>query len=92
MSEKAFPKAYRTRLNEIPNAYSAFFCVYKIKTRNLPLYQSLRVYMTKYDEIWHFGQQNKVWPLGFLFMTPPEDHQGIYAEKALVTAPMSYET
>ncbi|WP_277064992.1 phytoene desaturase family protein [Prevotella aurantiaca] len=91
MSEKAFPKAYRTRLNEIPNAYSAFSVYIKLKPETFPYINHSEYYMTKYDEIWHFGQQNKVWPLGFLFMTPPEDQQGTYAEKALVTAPMSYE-
>ena len=63
----------------------------KLKPETFPYINHSEYYMTKYDEIWHFGQQNKVWPLGFLFMTPPEDQQGTYAEKALVTAPMSYE-
>jgi all-trans-retinol 13,14-reductase len=29
--------------------------------------------------------------MGFLFMTPPDDHQPAYATKALVTAPMIFE-
>ena len=47
--------------------------------------------MTRYDEIWNFGKPDKQWPLGFLFMTPPEEHQGPYSTKALITAPMLYE-
>ena len=46
--------------------------------------------MTKYDDIWNFGRADRPWPLGFLFMTPPDDHQGEYASKALVTAPMLF--
>ena len=47
--------------------------------------------MTRYVDIWNFGQHNKVWPLGFLFMTPPNEQQGEYADKALVTIPMLYD-
>ncbi len=31
------------------------------------------------------------WPLGFLMMTPPNEHQGTYATKILVTAPMPFQ-
>ena len=47
--------------------------------------------MTKYDDIWKFGRTDTQWPLGFLFMTPPERNQGKYANKAIITAPMSFE-
>ena len=47
--------------------------------------------MTRYDEIWKFGEQHDTWPLGFLFMTPPEENQGKYSSKVLITAPMLYD-
>ena len=47
--------------------------------------------MTRYADVWHFDDPEKAWPLGFLFMTPPEENQGRYTRKALVTAPMSFD-
>ena len=47
--------------------------------------------MTRYDDVWSFSNPEKPWPLGFLFMTPPNHQQGQYATKVLVTAPMPFE-
>ena len=91
LPEKAFPKAYRTRLDSIPNSYSAFSVYIKLKPDTFPYINHSEYYMTRYDEIWNFGKPDKQWPLGFLFMTPPEEHQGPYSTKALITAPMLYE-
>ena len=91
MPEKAFPKAYRQRLNEIPNAYSAFSVYIKLKPNAFPYINHSEYYMSKYDEIWRFGEPHENWPLGFLFMTPPDDNQGKYATKVLITAPMLFE-
>ena len=46
--------------------------------------------MTHYADIWQFGRDDKPWPLGFLFMTPPNEGQGAFASKVLVTAPMAF--
>ena len=91
MPEKAFPKAYSRRLNEIPNAYSAFSAYIKLKPNTFPYINHSEYYMTKYGEIWNFGDNHDVWPLGFLFMTSPEENQGKYSNKVLVTAPMLYD-
>ncbi len=91
MNEKAFPKSYRDRLNSIPNAYSAFSLYIKLKPNKFPYINHSEYYMTRYDEIWHFCKEDSTWPMGFLFMTPPEDHQGAYSRKALVTAPMRFD-
>lgn len=91
MSENAFPKAYRNRLKAIPNAYSAFSAYIKLKPNTFPYINHSEYYMTKYDEMWNFGEHHDYWPLGFLFMTPPENHQGKYSTKVLITAPMLYD-
>ncbi len=89
--ETAFPKAYRTRLDSIPNSYSAFSVYIKLKPETFPYINHSEYYMTKYDEIWNFGEHHDTWPLGFLFMTSPEENQGRYSSKVLITAPMLYE-
>lgn len=107
MPEHAFPKAYRNRLNEIPNSYSAFSLYVKLKPRTLKFVNHSEYYMTRYADIWKFGEPmvqqtaigephdsghtENVWPLGFLFMTAPDENQGEYANKVLVTAPMLFE-
>lgn len=47
--------------------------------------------MGRYEDIWKFDYNDKPWPLGFLFMTPPDTNQGHYATKVLLTAPMSFD-
>lgn len=92
-SPKAFTPAFRHRMDSIPNSYSAFSLFVRFRPESrFPYINHSVYYMTRYDEIWHFGRTDKPWPLGFLFMTPPSTHQGPYAAKALVTAPMSFET
>lgn len=91
MPEKAFPKAYRDRLNSLPNAYSAFSLYIKFREHVFPYINHSEYYMSRYADIWQFGAAGKPWPLGFLFMTPPVDGQGPWASRALVTAPMRWE-
>ena len=45
-------------------------------------------FIDRYDEVWSFGDTSKKWPLGYLMMTPPEEGQGEFAEKIILTAPM----
>ncbi len=91
MSEKSLPRSYRMRLESIPNSYSAFSLYIQMKENSFPYVNHSEYYMTRYDEVWHFGRTDKPWPLGFLLMTPPEENQGLYSRKVLVTAPMSFE-
>lgn len=86
----AFTKAYRDRLNGLPNSYSAFLLFLKLKEDTFPYINTSEYFMTRYDDVWNFSREDKPWPLGFLFMTPPEVNQGPYSTKALVTAPMLY--
>ncbi len=91
MPGNSFPKAYRDRLNSIPNAYSAFSANIKLKPGTFRFINHSEYYMTKYADIWGFGEHHDTWPLGFLLMTPPEENQGEYSTKALVTAPMLFD-
>ena len=90
MDEKALPKAYTQRLNSIVNATSAFSLYLKLKENSFPYINHTEFYMTRYADVWNFSRADKPWPLGFLFMTPPEENQGAYSRKALVTSPMPW--
>ena len=91
MPEKAFPKAYRERLKSIPNSYSAFSVYIKLKPHTFRYINHSEYFMTKYKDIWNFGHPVEKWPMGFLFMTSPVEHQGEFAHKVLITAPMLFE-
>ena len=89
--EKAFPKSYRERLDTIPNTHSAFALYVKLKPETFPYINHSEYYMTRYADVWNFSRTDRRWPLGFLMMTPPNSHQGQYATKVLITAPMPFD-
>ncbi len=90
LSEGALPRAYRNRLDGLPNAYSAFSLYIKLKPGTFPFLNHSEYCMSRYDQIWQFGRHDMPWPLGFLIMTPPESGQSAWANKVLVTAPMDW--
>ncbi|MBE6209973.1 MAG: NAD(P)/FAD-dependent oxidoreductase [Rikenellaceae bacterium] len=89
--KSALPKAYRTRLEDIPNSYSAFTLNIKLKPNTFRYLNHSRYYMTRYDDVWSFDRSDRPWPLGFLYMTPPEIEQGEFSTKMIVTAPMTWD-
>lgn len=91
MDEHTFPKAFRDRMNEIPNSYSAFSLYIKMKDGRFPYINHSEYYTTRYDGIWNFCREASAWPMGFLLMTPPEENQGPWSTKVLVTAPMQFD-
>ena len=91
MDKRAFPKAFRDRMNEIPNSYSAFSLYIKMKENSFPYINHSEYYSLRYDTIWHFCRDEASWPMGFLLMTPPEENQGPWSRKVLVTAPMQFD-
>lgn len=91
LKEKSLPRAYCSRLDSIPNSYSAFSLYIKLKKDKFKYINHSEYYMTRYVDIWKFADATKPWPLGFLMMTPPDDNQGEYATKVLVTAPMTFD-
>ena len=89
--ESALPKAYRNRLEDIPNSYSAFTLNIKLKPERFRYLNHTRYYMSRYDRIWDFDKGDAPWPLGFLYMTPPEIEQGEFSTKMIITAPMTWD-
>ena len=90
-ADYAFPKSYRERLDTIPNTHSAFALYVKLKPETFPYINHSEYYMTRYADVWNFSRTDRRWPLGFLMMTPPNSHQGQYATKVLITAPMPFD-
>ena len=91
MDERAFPKAFRDRMNEIPNSYSAFSLYIRMKENSFPYINHSEYFMSRYGDIWNFCRDGASWPMGFLMMTPPEENQGPWSNKVLITAPMPFD-
>lgn len=85
------PKSYRTRLDMIPVSYSAFTLNLKLKPQTFRYMNYTAYYMSTYGDIWNFGRSDRDWPLGFLYMTPPEINQGEFSSKMIITVPMTWE-
>ena len=84
------PKAYRTRLDSLPNAYSAFILNMKFKPDAFPFQNRTTYCVSSYKDIW-YPDKGDPWPGGFVCVTPPEMEQGPFARKMIVTAPMPWE-
>lgn len=88
----SFLKAYTRRLNEIPNSYSAFSLFIDLKPDCLPYIDHTCYYMKDYGNMWIQNTiRGKEWPVGFMYMTPPDDNQGKYASRLLVHCIMDFE-
>lgn len=94
----ALPKAYRSRLQEIPNTYSSFLLYLKLKPKSFPYLDYTGFYVQGYDRIWDIGSSlmvNGNWKNSkceaFLYMTPPEIDQGPFSQKMIIAAPMTWQ-
>lgn len=91
--EKAFPKSYRDRLNDIPNVYSAFTVYIIFKKDKFPFVNHTCYIQQDYGQVWTHGTYDgKEWPRGFMFFTPAEKKQGEYAHKMIINSLMSFDS
>ena len=86
----ALPKAYRERLDALPNAYSAFVLNLKLRKDTFPFQNRTTYWVSRYEDMW-FQDAASRWPGGFVAVTPPDLGQGPYAGKMILTAPMAWE-
>ena len=92
LPEKAFLKSYRDRLREIPNTYSSFSVYVKFKKGSrYPYVNHPCYYQESHGYVWKLDAYDESrFPLGFMYMTPPSENQGEYAEKMIVSCPMPF--
>lgn len=89
MPEKALPPAFVKRVTSIPNSYSAFCLFLKLKPGSFRYLNFSEYYLRGQRDIWCFDQPDR-WPVGLMLMTPPEENQGDFASKAIITVPMLF--
>lgn len=91
LPDDALPRAYRNRLNEIPNSYSAFTLYLKLRPECFPYINHTCYCQKAHGMVWEFGRWDEEWPRGLMYMTPPEHNQGRYSRRMIITTPMSFE-
>lgn len=93
MDPSQFTKAYRTRMQSMPNTYSAFILFAKLKKNTFPYLNSNMYCTDDYDQIWKVGNYKpEEWPMGMMVMTPPESvGEEESAEKIIVNCLMNFE-
>jgi all-trans-retinol 13,14-reductase len=88
-----FPRSYRSRVASIPNTYSAFSVYIKLRPEAFPYINHTCYFQDDYGYVWHHGDYavgDQQWPHGFMFMTPPEKHQGPFATKMVINCLMPF--
>ena len=72
-TEGSFPKAYRQRIAQIPNTYSAFTLYILFKENSFPYINHTCYAQEDYGMIWNIGEyEEECWPRGWMYMTPPD--------------------
>ncbi len=91
LPETALPKAYRSRLQDIPQTVSAFKVFIKLKPEAFP-YANHPVYLlNKYEDVWRQSQYDaNAWPCG-LSCFAKSDAQGQWATHLTLLTQMSFE-
>ncbi len=88
----AFPRAWRQRLNSIPETYSAFTVYVKFRPGTFPYMEHTCYYQDDYGLAWRHGEPELTdWPRGFMYFTPPVSGQGPFAGKMIINCVMAYE-
>lgn len=91
LPEKAFVKSYRSRLQEIPNSYSAFSLYIKFREgAGQPFVNHPCYYQKKHGQVWKLDEYDSSYPHGFMYLTPPSKNQGRWAERMTVNCPMPF--
>ncbi|MDR1004773.1 MAG: NAD(P)/FAD-dependent oxidoreductase [Prevotellaceae bacterium] len=88
----AFTKAYRNRLNALPNAYSAFTVYIRFKPDTFPYINHTCYYQQEYGQVWGHAEYDAAdWPRGFMYMTSPRRDQGNYAHTMIINCIMPFD-
>lgn len=91
-SAGSFLHGFVKRLNEIPNSYSAFSLYIDLKDNSIPYIDHTCYYMERFGNIWNITDSpDHEWPSSFMYMTPPDANQGMYASRLLVHCIMNYD-
>lgn len=82
---ESFSPAYKKRLKSIPNTYSAFTLYIRLKENTQPYVNHPCYFVDDYSSVWGMQKSDEQWPKGFMCFTPPEENQGPWAKRIIVS-------
>ncbi|MDR2119769.1 MAG: NAD(P)/FAD-dependent oxidoreductase [Tannerella sp.] len=86
-------RAYRERIDSIPNTYSAYTLYLVFKPETFPFFNYTYYYQSDYEETWrHHRYTEETWPRGLMLITPPVTPHDVFAEKMIVNCIMNFDT
>ena len=81
ISDGAFPAAFKKRLHAVPESSSSFKVYIKFKDKAFKYINHTNYIIDNQD----------IWPKGFMYVTPPMEHQGEFAETMVIISMMSFD-
>ena len=77
---QAFTTAFKTRIQSVPETMSSFKVFVKFKEKAFPYQNHPRFILS----------DNEGWPQSLMFVTPPVEGQGAFAETMVIISPMDF--
>ena len=85
----AFPTAFKNRISEIPETISSFKVFIKFKGQAFPYLNHANYWLDNYKVTNNLQSDN--WPQSLMYVTPPVENQGNFAETMVIITEMDYK-
>ena len=89
VDDGAFPTAFKKRVSEIPETVSSFKVFIKFKDQTFPYLNHANYWLNNYKVTNSLQSDN--WPQSLMYVTPPVENQGAFAETMVVITEMDYQ-
>ncbi len=92
VSHGGLTKAFCQRVQNMEQTYSAFTIFISLRDGFLRYEDTQEQFVSSADKVWCFGNEDEQeWPTGLMMSMLPDDNQGLWARRVVLTAPMSYD-
>jgi len=89
VDDGAFPTAFKKRVAEIPETTSSFKVFIKFNDQAFPYLNHANFYLENYQNT--NSLQTESWPQSLMYITPPVEHQGDFAQTMVIITEMSFD-
>ncbi len=84
-----FSRIFADRLAAAEDSFSAFCVFIKLKNEAMEYVNHTMWLYSSLEALWQCGDGDD-WPEGLMYMTPPSENQGRWADRLLILSPMSF--
>lgn len=90
VDQKAFPVAFRKRIAMVPESASSFKVYIKFKDQAFPYLNHANYDLISYQDTASRKVSPEEWPKGLMYLTPPAESQGDFADTMVIITQMDY--